>query len=211
MAADYKLALQITAQDLASQVIGQFGSKLGDLGKIVAGVGAAGAVFKTLKDAAGAAAEEEQGVVRLGQAVKATGADWDAASEKIEAYIAKQTQRAALDDGEARDSLAQLTAMTGDYQQALELLPLTMDMARGAGMNMAQAGMIVGRVAAGNTSILTRYGLAVEEGATAQEALASLQARYAGQAEAYGNTMAGAQDRWRIAIGNLQETIGGGL
>src|SRR3954466_1740952 len=47
--------------------------------------------------------------------------------------------------------------------------------------------------------------------ATAQKALGELQKRLGGQAEAYGKTAAGAQDRFRVAVENLQEKIGGAL
>lgn len=52
---------------------------------------------------------------------------------------------------------------------------------------------------------------ATDKTATSQAALASLQKHFAGQAKAYGDTAAGAQDKFRNAVEKLQEKIGGAL
>ena len=70
-------------------------------------------------------------------------------------------------------------------------------------MDVAKAGELIGKVAGGNVGILGRYGIQVRKGATETEALALLQAKFAGQAEAYGNTAAGAQERFAVTIGNV--------
>lgn len=168
-----------------------------------------GLLAKGLWDAGQAAAAEEVGIVKLAAAVDASGASWNAVSGEIEAYITAAQKRTAFDDGEQRQSLTNLIATTGSYEQALALLPLAMDIARAKGMDLATASDLVGKVAMGNTSILTRYGIVLQEGATAQEALAELQSRFAGQAEAYGNTVAGKTELMKQQWGNLMETIGG--
>lgn len=179
------------------------------------GAGAALAIgagtVKMLSDAARAAAQEQVELARLGAAVRNTGADWDVASGAISRYIGEQQRRVALDDGEARDSLASLTAITGDYTRAMDLLPLAMDVAQAKQISLASAAELVGRVARGNISMLTRYGIVLKEGATAAEALAQLQTMYGGQAEAYAATLEGQQRMAEIAIGNLQQTVGGAM
>lgn len=207
------LGIVIKLTDEATEQLKNVGSNLSGLGKAALALGTTavagiGAVAASLWDCAQAAAEEERGITRLSAAVRATGADWDTASAEIEDYIAAQTRRAALDDGEARDALTRLTVTTGDYKKALELLPIAMDMAAGANIDLSTAAQLVGRVAEGNIGVLSRYGITLQEGATAQEALAALQERFAGQAEAYGNTFAGAQAKMGIALGNLKETVG---
>jgi hypothetical protein len=157
------------------------------------------------------AGEEQLGIERLGAAVRATGADWGEAQTAIESYLAAELDRISLDDGDGRDALTRLTTATGDYQRALELLPLAADLARGKSIDLATASEIVGKVAEGNTAILSRYGITLEEGATATEALAALQERFGGQAEAYASTLVGQQERLSTAVGNLKESIGGAL
>ncbi len=190
---------------------------LADTGKtvLVAGLAAGAAAVAGL--AAGlavcvqAAAEEQVGIAKLGAAVTASGGNWDEASVAIEAYLVAQTKRAALDDGAGREALSRLTTATGSYQKAMELLPIAMDLAAAKGIDLATASELVGKVANGNTAILSRYGITLEEGATATEALAAMQKTFGGQAEAYGNTMAGQQAKIGIAFGNLKETIGAAL
>ena len=207
------LAILLTVKDAASKPLSGIMSSLGGVGKAALAIGGAavvgiGVFADSLWDDAQAAAEEEVGIARLIAAVEASGASWEEASAKIEDYLAKETARTALDDGEGREALARLTATTGDYNEALNLLGLAQDIARGKNIDLQTAAELVGRVHEGNIGILSRYGITLEEGATAQDALAALQERFSGQAEAYGNTFAGAQEKMSIALGNLKETIG---
>lgn len=167
--------------------------------------------FRELAEDVRLAAEESAGIASLGQAIRNTGADWSQASEEIERYLAAEAKRAALDDGEGRESIARLTAATKDYRSALALLPVAQDLARAKKIDLVNASEILSKVAAGNTSILTRYGIVLDENATAEEAIAELRRRYAGQAEAYARTQLGQQERMNIALGNIRETVGGGL
>jgi hypothetical protein len=162
-----------------------------------------------LSDAARAAAEEEAIFARLETAVDATGESYADYAVQIEQAI-DASERLSFSDDKTAEALANLTATTGDAAEALELLGLAQDLARGKGIELAAAANIVGRVAEGNTGIPARYGIAIQEGATAQEALAAVQERYAGQAEAYAETTAGAYDRVKNTIDNFVESIGSG-
>lgn len=219
-----ELAILLTAKNEMSKVLQAVqgdmaqaqasGMNLGKvLGTALAGgaalaVGATVAVGKALYDAGQAAAAEEVGIAQLGAAVRATGADWGAASAAIETYLAAELRRTALDDGAGREAISRLVTITGDYTKALDLMGLAQDLAAAKGIDLSSAAEIVGRVSAGNTGILSRYGIVLAEGATATEALAQMQKQFAGQAEAYGNTYAGAQQKMDVALGNLKETVG---
>lgn len=219
-----ELAMVLTAKNEMSSVLKTVQGDMADtqkhglnLGKVLGGalaggaalaVGATVAVGKALYDAGKAAAEEEIGVVRLAAAVNAAGGSWEAAEEAIEGYIGAQQRRTGFDDGDARQALTNLTTTTGDYKESLDLLPLAMDLARAKNMDLSAAADIVGKVAAGNTGILSRYGIVLEEGATATEALGMMHERFAGQAEAYGKTYQGQMDILNGALGNLKETVG---
>jgi hypothetical protein len=213
--------ITITARDQASQAFQAIGKSAGGMSSSVqqsakgfgvlkgamAGL-ASSAVIGFLGDAARAAAESEVSMARLQQAVENTGASFAELEPALNAAAAAATDM-AFDDEDAADALATLTAFTGDANEALDLLQVTMDIARGRGVDLATAATAVGKAAEGNVGALTRMGVAVEEGATASEALAAAQATFAGQAEAYASTSAGAADRIAIAWGNLKEEIGG--
>jgi len=136
---------------------------------------------------------------------------WEEASASIEKYLVSEAKRTALDDGEGRVAVQRLIEATGDYRKSLGLMGITQDLAAAKGMDLASAAQLVGRVAQGNTTILTRYGIQLAKGTTATEALAAMQKRFGGQAEAYGKTYEGSQKRLSVAIGNIKETIGAKL
>mgnify|MGYP001008610364 CR=1 FL=1 len=125
-------------------------------GAAVAGAAALGAA---LWDAGKAAAEENQGIQLLGNAVKNTGADWDTASAAIEAYLEAETRRVGLDDGEGRASLTRLVTITGDVSKAMEMLTLAQDLAAAKGIDLSTATEAVGKAYMGNTMILKQYGI----------------------------------------------------
>ena len=163
-------ALQLTlAMVLHDQISDKLGGITGGLGKVgvgalavgglaVAGIGAMGAV---LLDAGRAAAAEEVGIVRLGATVKASGGDWGTASVAIEKYLAAETRRTALDDGEGRASLTRLITVTKDSGEAMKLLSVAQDMAAAKGIDLKTATEAVGKVFMGNTAVLKQYGIDV--------------------------------------------------
>ncbi|MFN0092893.1 MAG: peptidoglycan DD-metalloendopeptidase family protein [Acidimicrobiales bacterium] len=187
---------------------GAFGG-LARQGALLAGgfLGAQG-VVSAITGSVRAAQEAEQSAVRLKTQLGALGISYDDNRQRIDDVIQAQSRLAALDDEELADSFTTIVRVTGDVNEALELNALAADIARGRNMDLAAAGEIVAKVAAGNTGILSRYGIQIEKGASATEALAELQAKFAGQAEAYGESNAGAADRARVAWENAQEQLG---
>ena len=177
------------------------------VGMTAAGAAITGALALSVK----AAADEETGIIKLSQALKNVGINYDDVKDSLEANISATQQLTSIGDGEQREALQKLIEVTGDYQTSLDLLPLALDLATAKGMDAASASEIVGKVAAGNTSILSRYGIVLGEGATATEALGALQAKFGGQAEAYGQTMSGQMDLLKNNFGDLMENIGSQL
>jgi hypothetical protein len=163
-----------------------------------------------LMDSVKAAAEEEVGIRRLSTAIRENVVGWNGNIEAIERVI-DEREKLGFSDGEQRDSLARLTAVTKDHNKALDLQRIAMDFARLRGIDLASAGDIIGKVYAGNVGILTRYGIQLARGTSATEALAEIQRRAAGQAEAFADTAAGAAATLAIEFENLQEDIGAEL
>lgn len=195
------------------RVGGRFGANLAK-GAKVAGVGvAAGVGIATLavKDFTDAAAESEVSNARMVAQLEASGISYEKYAGKIDKVISAQSKLSALDDEDLQDSFTNLVRVTGDVNKALELNAVAADFARAKGMDVAKAGELIGKVAGGNVGILGRYGIQVRKGASETEALALLQAKFAGQAEAYGDTAAGAQERFAVTIGNVKETLGEAL
>lgn len=191
------------AKKLGPIVGGLFGAAL--IGK------AAGAAKQFLGDSAKMASAEEASVAKLGASVEATGQSYAEAKGKIDAYLDSELARTALDDGDGREAISRLTNATGDYAKALDLMAVTQDLARAKGMDLTAASELVGKVYNGNTAMLARYGIMLDKDATAEEALAAMQTKFAGQAEAYAKTAEGSAKRRAITMGNLREEIGAKL
>lgn len=223
------ITLKMLAQDLASGKVGTFighldklAQKGGLVGSIAQGVGqsfgqmlnpvglvtsAVGTLTDFLGDAVSMAAEEEASIKRLTTAITENDAAWDGNIDAVEEVITSR-QRLAFADDAQRDSLAGLVSVTKDVTKALDLQRVAMDLARLRGLDLRTATDLIGKVYAGNLGTLSRYGIVLRKGATATEALAEIQKRASGQAEAYANTTAGAMESLQIELENLQEDIG---
>jgi len=177
-------------------------------GFAVAGAAAGAAALGGLKKAAEAAIESEKSQARLVAQLRASNISFDQHRAQIDRVIQAHSNLSGLDDEDLQDSFTNIVRVTGDVNQALRLNAIAADIARARGLDVAKAGQLVAKVAAGQTSALSRYGVVVEEGATAQEALAAVQQKFAGQAEAYGRTTAGSLDRASVASENLGEVVG---
>jgi hypothetical protein len=147
---------------------------------------------------------------RLRSSIEATGASYEDYADQID-KAAKSALQLAFDDEEAIDALSQLTQATGDTSRALEDLSLVQDIARARGIDLAAAAKIVIAAETGRVGSLARLGIAIDANATREEALAALQSKFAGQAEAYAETNAATWQRVQNSIENALEGAGGAL
>jgi hypothetical protein len=193
-------------------------TSLANFGKLILGIGTAIVGAKLVKGAvqfgkeiAQSAAEDEAAWAKMAQAVENTGASYDDAGEKISDYVNRQMLNTAFSEDQQLEAIQKLTEMTGDYGEALDLTSIAMDMSAATGQDLASAAQLVGRVAAGDTTLLKRYGIIVEEGATATEALATVSAKYAGQAQLMGDTALGSSAKLTNAWGEVKDALGTAL
>lgn len=180
--------------------------RVGALGA-AAGIGAA--IFAGI-DFVKQAAEEEAGIKRLAAAVDAAGGSWEKQGAGIEEVI-RQRQKLAFSDDDLRSSLALLTAITGDSDEALRRQAVAMDFARGANIDLGTASKLLGKVTDETVNVLGRYGIRVKEGADATDVLALVQQKFSGQSQAFADSTAGKWARVNIAFDNIKETIGAAL
>lgn len=213
------LELVIKGVDNASGVFKNIDHSAGGLAKTMggalkigalAGVAALGSVVAIGVNFIKQAAEEEASIKRLATAVDASGGSWAKEGRAIEDAI-RQRQKLAFSDDELRSSLALLTAITGDSEEALNRQSIAMDFARGANIDLETASKLLGKVTDENVNVLGRYGIRVEKGADATELLAKVQQKFAGQSAAFADTAAGKWARVNVQFDNIKETIGGAL
>lgn len=204
-----------------------------------AGLAAGAGLAIGLKKSADAAIESEKSQARLKTQLEAAGLSYEKYADRIDAVLQKQSQLSGLDDEDLQDSFTNIVRATGDVNEALRLNALAADYARAKGVEVADAGQLLAKVYSGNVGVLGRQGIAIDKvttaqdrlkatnedatdaqkraaveddkRATAQRAIAVLQEKFAGQAEAYGKTTAGSMDRTAVAGENLGEVVGGYL
>jgi phage-related protein len=164
-----------------------------------------------LKKSADAAIEAEKAQATMTAQLRASNISYRDHAKQIDSVIQSHSKLSGFDDEDLQRSFTNIVRVTGDVDKSLRLTGLAADFARAKHMDVAKAGELVGKVAGGNTGILSRYGIQVDKNATSSEALALLQRKFAGQAEAYGKTTAGALDRSRVASENLGEIVGAKL
>ena len=207
------LSIVVKARDEATRTLDQISRTTQDMNRQmrwagIAMIGMGLAITGMMALAVKAAAEEEAGIENLRVAMRNVGLDYDAVSKSLEATIDAQQQKTAVSDSEQRDSLAMLITATGDLNEASKLNALAMDVARGVGVDLATADRMLMYAREGNIGMLRRYGIQIEDNASGEQALAVLQARFAGQAEAYGNTLAGQAEILKNNMDDVREAIG---
>jgi hypothetical protein len=199
----------------------------------------AGALVVGLKKSVDAAKEAEVSQAKLKAQLHASGISYRAHAKDIDAVIQKHSRLAGVDDEDLQDAFTGLVRTTGSVSKSMHDMGLVTDIARGKHIDVTKAAELLGKVHNGNVAVLKRYGIAIDpitkaqdklkesnkkataeqiaaakatdKTATSQKAMAELQKRFGGQAEAYGKTAAGASDRFHVALENVEEKLGKGL
>jgi hypothetical protein len=192
---------------------GTAASLFGNLGAQAAGAAlnivgqAIGAVVGAFGEMQAAYREDQASQAKLRASLFANVAAFSGNIKVIEGVI-ESRMRLGFADDEQRDSLANLVSVTKDSTKALGLQRTAMDLARLRGMSLENASLLLGKVYAGNLGILARYGIVLKKGATATEALAEIQKRAAGQAEAFAETSEGKLVASQVRAGEVMERFG---
>jgi len=207
----------LKAQDQASRVLdaagesaGGLGGKLGEVAKTAGGFVVGSALTDLpgkLLDMARGAADDAASTAKLEQAVRNAEGSFDGHADAIDQAITNG-QKLAFSDDDVRDALSLMTATTGDADEALRRLHTAQDLARGTGMDLATASKLLGRVNDENINVLSRYGIQVEKGASAQELLNAVDQKFSGQAATFAESDAGKMAIMADKVGELQEQLG---
>jgi hypothetical protein len=158
-------------------------------------------------NAAQAAADDAASMGRLQQAVENSGASWDSYGGRINEAISSG-QKLAFSDDDIRGALTNLTQETGSSEEALHRLHTAQDLARGSGLDLSTASRLLGKVTDESANVLKRYGISVEKGASAQDLLNKVDARFGGQAAKFAQSGAGQWAIFKDQLGEVQEQLG---
>jgi hypothetical protein len=115
------------------------------------------------------------------------------------------------DDDTARLSFAKLFQVTGDVTQSQKDLKLAMDLSAFSGRTLEESADALTKVYAGQTRVLKEFGIQVEEGTTALDALDMVNKRVQGSAEKAAKSLEGQTRILTERFNNLKEQIGASL
>jgi hypothetical protein len=219
-----KLSILADVDDLkkklgeADKAVESNSSKIADFGKKAAAafaVAAAAAVAYGTKlaiDGVKSAIEDEQAQLRLAAALKtATGAT-DAQIKATEDYILKTSLATGVTDDQLRPAFQRLAVSTKDVNEAQRLLNLSLDIAKGRGLELETVANALGRAQDGNTTALGRLGLGLSKSELATLSFTEVQQKlsdlYGGAASKNAETFQGKIDRLKVGFDEAKESLG---
>lgn len=173
-----------------------------------AATAAAAAAF----DAANAAAQDQKEQAVLAQALKNTVGATDEVVASTEKFITAMQMASGVSDTDFRVGLQNLTRATGDLQASQELLKLALDISVGSGKDLSSVTLALGKAFNGQVSSLKKLGLPLSEATVKtndfEGAMAQLNAKFGGSAQANAESMAGKMAILSQKMSELKENIG---
>lgn len=200
--------------DEAGKQTKSFGDTIGNAGKKMTAfttvpiVGFLGAATKAALD--DAAAQEH-----LAKTMGNVGEGGQKAVAGVERWIGTAMKASTFTDDQLRPAFEQLILATGNADQALDLMQVSMDVAAGTGLDLETATKAVAKASEGQFTAVNRLipGLLDlnDKTLTADKATAKLAELFRGQAAASAETAAGKAQNLKRDMGELAESIGAKL
>jgi len=177
-----------------------------------AAIAAIGAVTAGLTSAVKAAAEDQKSQEQLKIALENTvGANKSQVAAVEDSVTALMYQTATADDA-LRPALSKLVRATGDVTQAQKLLKIGLDVSAGSGRDLESVTTALSRAALGNFTALKKMGIPLDQNAVKAKdldgVLGGLAQSFAGAATKSAQTFEGQVTTLKIALGELEETVG---
>jgi len=198
----------ISARDAASGNINKVNKSLKALqfGFAAAGIAAA-ALAKFAFDAVKAAAEDEMSNARLNAALKARGFLTDDLAGKVKEQTAAMAALGITDD-QVRAGIEIGSRFFADQTTILEANSVAADVAAVTGQSLADVVTTIGKGAQGQLKGLRALGIQVNKGATAQDILTAISAKYSGIASEIADTTGGKFLAAQVGINEKMEEFG---
>ena len=219
-----KLSILADVDDLkkklgeADKAVESNSSKIADFGKKAAAafaVAAAAAVAYGTKlaiDGVKAAIEDEQAQLRLAAALRSATGATEGQIQATEDYILKTSLATGVADDQLRPAFQRLAVSTKDVNEAQRLLNLSLDIAKGRGLELETVANALGRAQDGNTTALGRLGLGLSKSELATLSFTEVQQKlsdlYGGAASKNAETFQGKIDRLKVGFDEAKESLG---
>jgi hypothetical protein len=219
-----KLSILADVDDLkkklgeADKAVESNSSKISEFGKKASAafaVAAAAAVAYGTKlaiDGVKAAIEDEQAQLRLAAALKSATGATEGQIQATEDYILKTSLATGVADEQLRPAFQRLAVSTKDVNEAQKLLNLSLDIAKGRGLDLETVANALGRAQDGNTTALGRLGLGLSKAELSTLSFTQVQQKlsdlYGGSAAANAETFQGKIDRLKVGFDEAKEALG---
>jgi hypothetical protein len=219
-----KLSILADVDDLkkklgeADKAVENNSNKISEFGKKAAAafaVAAAAAVAYGTKlaiDGVKAAIEDEQAQLRLAAALKSATGATEGQIQATEDYILKTSLATGVADEQLRPAFQRLAVSTKDVNEAQKLLNLSLDIAKGRGLDLETVANALGRAQDGNTTALGRLGLGLSKAELSTLSFTEVQQKlsdlYGGAAAANAETFQGKIDRLKVGFDEAKEALG---
>jgi hypothetical protein len=161
------------------------------------------------------AGNSEVQLTKLNTALKSTGNFTEEGSKALVDYAASLQAMTAFED----DAIVSVEAMLATFKLAPEEIKVatqaTLDLAAATGQDLQSAAILMGKAFVGETGMLKRYGIMVDENKLKTEGwkavIDEINVEFGGQAVAQGETYAGMLERMKNNLSDVRETIGKAL
>jgi hypothetical protein len=171
------------------------------LGAAIAAAFAIRGIARFAREAIRASQELEKSRNTLRNILELEGAAWERVGGEVESVTRRLWETHRLTEGEVNPILQSLILTTGDYARSLSNVGLAADLAAATGMDAARAAQYLGRILNGETTVLRRYGITIQEGRDGAEQLREMVGGMAREAAPWSVVM-------RKAWGDFMEQVG---
>jgi hypothetical protein len=165
------------------------------------------AITAALTGLAYAGGKDMEANARLQIAIENTGVAYDSVKGRIDSLIESQQNTTNYSNNQQTDALNNLVLVTGNVETAMARLPLVLDLAAAKGIDLTTASEYVGKAMQGEYESLNRLLPGIKDCANASEALAFIQNKVTGAAQATANPLTQLKNNF----GALAEKIGSAL
>lgn len=174
-----------------------------------------GILAKGIKDSIAAYKVQELAVTKLNSALKAQGVFTEDLSQKLQDQASALQEVTIFGDEAILSAQAFGMSMGMNSDTVSKITPIILDFASAMGIDLMTAFRVVGQAAAGDTGMLKRYGIIVDETALKNEGfnavLATMQKNFRGTAAEIAKSGIGPMEQFSNTMGDFQEDVGRGV
>lgn len=206
------LTLKDELSGTLKQTQGRMTSVLGTAAKFAAAGTAIYSAFKLVGGALTAQSTQLEAVNKMNIALANQGNLLAGTSQRLQEYASEMQKVTKYGDEEVIDLQARLAGYGMAEEQIKATTKATLDMASATGVDLRAAADLMGKAFAGETSMLSRYGIMIDKNLPKSEkfaaAMEQVSTRFGGQAAAAAETFTGRMTQLGNALGDTMEALG---